>query len=198
MRDGVGFEKENAVANDTKSATTWRRVRDSRAFLFRLRRMRKRNRGIRQCLHWLVHRPPACATTHSNPAPFLMSKLYTKDAAMLISREGRYCERNPGGVSFTYNNPAARISLQSKLASAMQKTVDKSRRFSAWRRVRDSNPRDLSVYSISSVVYHWQIRGWSRSLRAALSNAENPGTARACGHSGPYRPETIRTAPEFK
>ena len=104
----------------------------------------------------------------------------------------------PGGVSFTYNNPAARISLQSKLASAMQKTVDKSRRFSAWRRVRDSNPRDLSVYSISSVVYHWQIRGWSRSLRAALSNAENPGTARACGHSGPYRPETIRTAPEFK
>ena len=29
MRDGVGFEKENAVANDTKSATTWHAVRDS-------------------------------------------------------------------------------------------------------------------------------------------------------------------------
>ena len=31
MRDGVGFEKENAVANDTKSATTWWRVADSPA-----------------------------------------------------------------------------------------------------------------------------------------------------------------------
>ena len=28
MSDGVCFEKENVVANDTKSATTWRRVRD--------------------------------------------------------------------------------------------------------------------------------------------------------------------------
>ena len=34
MRDGVGFEKENAVANDTKSATTWHAVRDSPAFCF--------------------------------------------------------------------------------------------------------------------------------------------------------------------
>ena len=34
MRDGVGFEKENTVANDTKSATTWHAVRDSLAFLF--------------------------------------------------------------------------------------------------------------------------------------------------------------------
>ncbi len=51
-----------------------------------------------------------------------MSKLYTKDVALLIFREGRYCERNPGRVSFTFNNPAARIGLQSKLASAMQKT----------------------------------------------------------------------------
>ena len=29
MRGGVSFEKENAVANDTKSATTWHAVRDS-------------------------------------------------------------------------------------------------------------------------------------------------------------------------
>ena len=74
-----------------------------------------------------------------------VSNLYTKYAAILKLREGRYCERNPGGVSFTYNNPAARISLQSKLASAMQKTVDLCRRFSAWRRVQDSNPRELSL-----------------------------------------------------
>ena len=55
-------------------------------------------------------------------------------------REGRYCERNPGGVSFTYNNPAARTSLRSKLATK-QKTADKSRRFSVWWRVADSNRR---------------------------------------------------------
>ena len=47
------------------------------------------------------------------------------------------------------------------------------------------------TYRISSVVYHWQIRGWSRSLWAASSNAGNPGAARGCGHSDPFRPELI-------
>ena len=50
-----------------------------------------------------------------------MSNPNTKDAAASKLREGRYCERNPGGVSFTFNNSAARISLQSKLAT-MTKT----------------------------------------------------------------------------
>ena len=49
---------------------------------------------------------------------------YTKDAAIPRFREGGFCERNPGGVPFTYNDPAARTSLRSKLASATQKTVD--------------------------------------------------------------------------
>ena len=34
MRGGVGFEKGNAAANDTQSATTWHAVGDSLAFLF--------------------------------------------------------------------------------------------------------------------------------------------------------------------
>ncbi len=55
---------------------------------------------------------------------------YTKDAAIPRFREGGFCERNPGGVPFTYNDPAARTSLRSKLASATQKTVDFCRRFS--------------------------------------------------------------------
>ena len=54
-----------------------------------------------------------------------MSDPHTKDAAILKLREGRYCERNPGGVSFTYNNPAARISLQSKLATMTKTDMSK-------------------------------------------------------------------------
>ena len=34
MREGVGFEKENAVANDTKTATTGHAVSDSPTFCF--------------------------------------------------------------------------------------------------------------------------------------------------------------------
>ena len=68
----------------------------------------------------------------------------------------------------------------------------------SWRRVRDSNPRDLSVYSISSVVRLWQIHVWSRPLWAALLRGRNADAARGCGHSDPYRPEAIRTAPKFK
>ena len=66
-----------------------------------------------------------------------VSDLFAKDAAVLSLREGRYCERNPGGVSFTYNNPAVRTSLRSKLATK-QKTADFCRRFSVWWRVADS------------------------------------------------------------
>ena len=60
-----------------------------------------------------------------------------------------------------------------------------------WRRGWDSNPCAIARKLISSVVYHWQIRGWSRSLRAASSNAENPGAARSCGHSDLYLPEAF-------
>ena len=59
-----------------------------------------------------------------------MSNPHTKDAAILKIREGRYCERTlrPGGVSFTYNNPAARISLRSKLDTNKKRRVE-TRRF---------------------------------------------------------------------
>ena len=53
---------------------------------------------------------------------FFWSNPYAKDAVTLKFREGRYCERNPGGVSFTSNNPAARISLRSKLATNKKTT----------------------------------------------------------------------------
>ena len=41
----------------------------------------------------------------------LVSNPHTKDAAISKLREGRYCERTlrPGGVPFTFNNPAARM-----------------------------------------------------------------------------------------
>ncbi len=45
--------------------------------------------------------------------------------------------------------------------------------------------------TISSVVYHWQIHVWSRSLQAALLRGGNPDAARDCGHSDPYRPDAI-------
>ena len=56
-----------------------------------------------------------------------MPNPHTKDAAIIKLREGRYCERTlrPGGVSFTYNNPAARISLQSKLATMTKTDMSK-------------------------------------------------------------------------
>ena len=56
-----------------------------------------------------------------------MSNPHTKDAAILKLREGRYCERTlrPGGVPFTCNNPAARISLQSKLATMTKTDMSK-------------------------------------------------------------------------
>lgn len=56
-----------------------------------------------------------------------VSNPHTKDVAILKLREGRYCERTlrPGGVSFTYNNPAARISLQSKLATVTKTDMSK-------------------------------------------------------------------------
>ena len=57
-----------------------------------------------------------------------VSNPHTKDVAILKLREGRYCERNPGGVSFTYNNPAARISLRSKLDTNKKRRVE-TRRF---------------------------------------------------------------------
>ena len=52
--------------------------------------------------------------------------------------------------------------------------------------------------TISSVVRLWQIHVWSRPLWAALLRGRNADAARGCGHSDPYRPEAIRTAPKFK
>ena len=54
------------------------------------------------------------------------------------------------------------------------------------------------TYRISSVVRLWQIHVWSRPLWAALLRGRNADAARGCGHSDPYRPEAIRTAPKFK
>ena len=56
----------------------------------------------------------------------------------------------------------------------------------------------LRDYLISSVVRLWQIHVWSRPLWAALLRGRNADAARGCGHSDPYRPEAIRTAPKFK
>ena len=60
-----------------------------------------------------------------------------------------------------------------------------------WRSGWDSNPRNLAVQLISSVVYHWQIYVWGRSFQAASSRGEKPGAARGCGRSDPFRPELI-------
>ena len=54
------------------------------------------------------------------------------------------------------------------------------------------------TYRISSVVKLWQIHVWSRSFQATLLRGRNADAARGCGHSDPYRPEAIRTAPKFK
>ena len=67
-----------------------------------------------------------------------------------------------------------------------------------WRSGRDSNPRAIARKLISSVVKLWQIHVWSRSFQAALLRGRNADAARGCGHSDPYRPEAIRTAPKFK
>ena len=56
----------------------------------------------------------------------------------------------------------------------------------------------LLDYLISSVVKLWQIHVWSRSFQATLLRGRNADAARGCGHSDPYRPEAIRTAPKFK
>ena len=56
----------------------------------------------------------------------------------------------------------------------------------------------LPVHLISSVVRLWQIHVWSRPLWAALLRGRNADAARGCGHSDPYRPEAIQTAPKFK
>ena len=42
-------------------------------------------------------------------------RIPTIHAAVCRLREGRYCERNPGGVSFTFNNPAAREVCEANL-----------------------------------------------------------------------------------
>ena len=77
-----------------------------------------------------------------------------------------------------------------------------SKRISArklvWRSGRDSNPRGIAPKLISSVVKLWQIHVWSRSFQATLLRGRNADAARGCGHSDPYRPEAIRTAPKFK
>lgn len=67
-----------------------------------------------------------------------------------------------------------------------------------WRSGRDSNPRAIARKLISSVVKLWQIHVWSRSFQATLLRGRNADAARGCGHSDPYRPEAIRTAPKFK
>ena len=77
-----------------------------------------------------------------------------------------------------------------------------SKRISArklvWRSGRDSNPRGIAPKLISSVVKLWQIHVWSRSFQATFLRGRNADAARGCGHSDPYRPEAIRTAPKFK
>lgn len=42
------------------------------------------------------------------------------------------------------------------------------RLFLFWRSGRDSNPREVSLKLISSVVRLWQIHVWSRIFQAAL------------------------------
>ena len=58
MRDGVGFEKGNAAANDTQSATTWHAVRDSLASDFPLCETGKSDKSVDQFLNWSMKAPP--------------------------------------------------------------------------------------------------------------------------------------------
>ena len=61
MRGGVGFEKGNAAANDTQSATTWHAVGDSLASDFPLCETGKSDKSIDQFLNWSMNMPPACS-----------------------------------------------------------------------------------------------------------------------------------------
>ena len=65
MRDGVYYKKENAVANDTKSATTWHAVRDS------------------TCAAAQVESPEMQKYRHPFGVAVFLSNLYTKDADVL-------------------------------------------------------------------------------------------------------------------
>ena len=58
MRDGVCFKKENAAANDTKSAPPRHAVRDSLASAFPLRETGKADKCIDQFLNWSMNAPP--------------------------------------------------------------------------------------------------------------------------------------------
>ena len=81
--------------------------------------------------------------------------------------------------------------VKSKAQLCKRKAADPDGSAVFWRSGRDSNPRGIAPKLISSVVYHWQIHVWSRSLQAALLRGGNPDAARDCGHSDPFRPELI-------
>ena len=54
-RSETGLQKASAARRVRQ------RKKDSLAFCFPLRGTGKQNKRIRQCLHWLMHMPPACA-----------------------------------------------------------------------------------------------------------------------------------------
>ena len=68
MRGGVGFEKGNAAANDTQSATTWHAVGDSLASDFPLCETGKSDKSIDQFLNWSMKATCVAFVHDSNPS----------------------------------------------------------------------------------------------------------------------------------
>jgi len=67
------IKKEQLILTD-ELLFFWRRRRDLLAFPFALRGTAKGNKGIRQCLHWLMHMPSACADMIQIPPPAYTQK----------------------------------------------------------------------------------------------------------------------------
>lgn len=92
-------------------------------------------------------------------------------------------DEHPTGVFDFYSNPSI---------TTRKRTASPEGRLSFLAEMEGFEPPGgVTRQLISSVVRLWQIHVWSRSLRAASSNAGNPGAARDCGHSNPFRPKLI-------
>ena len=61
VRQGVFDAAKQKNLSEWTGFFVWQREKDSLAFCFPLRGTGKQNKRIRQCLHWLMHMPPACA-----------------------------------------------------------------------------------------------------------------------------------------
>ena len=80
-RGSLSGQKLSTAISIKITVLIWRRWRDSPAFLFSLREREKRNQGIRQCLHWLMHMPYGMCGHDSNLSIHFSPKQKTRRRA---------------------------------------------------------------------------------------------------------------------